>query len=237
MTFPPIDEAGTAAEKLSADQRPTTSTSSRRRRRLAVAGVTVFAATVVGVSPAATGNAAPAAAAAVRPAATMVLAHGSSGPMYKRRVSLDLRRCGSVGTGDAGSCVVSLQTWLNIEGGYDLDVDGVFGSATRRAVTDFQARHDLPTAGMFGPRSRAALGAWWRDTMSEAEAVGDAESVEGVDFDDAGTDLHRGMGDDELWSVACAGAGMIVGWVTKSAALGGLAGLVCDIYIRPGSGG
>ena len=152
---------------------------------------------------------------------------------YHRRISLDMSGCGIVSAGERGRCVESLQTWLNLEGGYDLDVDGVFGRLTRRAVQDFQSRHDLPTVGTFGPRSRRALRAWWQETMSDGDSVpGHRSSVEGVYIGEGSdADVHTSMGDDVVRSIACQGVGAIAGWVTRSRFLGVLAGVVCDVVL------
>lgn len=41
--------------------------------------------------------------------------------------------------------------------GVDVDVDGIFGPGTERAVRTFQARHGLTVDGIIGPRTLAAL--------------------------------------------------------------------------------
>lgn len=59
--------------------------------------------------------------------------------------------------GASGSLVRQLQQAL-VEVGYDIDVDGDFGAATRNAVRDFQSNNDLDVDGVVGPNTWAALG-------------------------------------------------------------------------------
>jgi hypothetical protein len=54
--------------------------------------------------------------------------------------------------GDRGASVRKLQAALDIE------VDGVFGAGTERAVKRFQKRKDLTVDGVVGPETRDALG-------------------------------------------------------------------------------
>lgn len=58
--------------------------------------------------------------------------------------------------GDRGATVSALQSELN-KFGYGLDVDGIFGNATYRAVIDFQRSHGLDADGVVGPATMAKL--------------------------------------------------------------------------------
>ena len=58
--------------------------------------------------------------------------------------------------GSRGENVRTLQTLLNACGA-SLDVDGIFGSKTRRAVKQFQAANGLETDGIAGKNTWAAL--------------------------------------------------------------------------------
>ena len=63
---------------------------------------------------------------------------------------------GGLRIGSTGSSVSALQQRLrNL--GYDVTVDGVFGSATDRAVRSFQASNGLSTDGIVGSATRNAL--------------------------------------------------------------------------------
>ena len=74
--------------------------------------------------------------------------------------------------GDRGAEVALLQTSLH-RAGWDLARDGIFGSATRRAVTEFQRRHALTPDGIFGPRTEAALSPWLRGYAIHTVRPGD----------------------------------------------------------------
>ena len=50
-----------------------------------------------------------------------------------------------------------LQTSLNRILGLDLEVDGIYGEATRAAVREFQGRHHLQIDGVAGPITRAKM--------------------------------------------------------------------------------
>src|SRR5256885_11389347 len=54
--------------------------------------------------------------------------------------------------GSQGSTIVAVQRALRIT------ADGVYGSATRRAVVEFQREHGLIVDGIVGPQTLGALG-------------------------------------------------------------------------------
>lgn len=58
--------------------------------------------------------------------------------------------------GDTGPLVSQLQTDLN-RIGYNLTVDGSFGSATERAVKNFQEKNKLVIDGIYGPATQVKL--------------------------------------------------------------------------------
>lgn len=59
--------------------------------------------------------------------------------------------------GDRGQEIGDLQARLNVLLGVDLDVDGIFGSATRAAVIELQRQNGLVADGIVGPRTRQLL--------------------------------------------------------------------------------
>jgi hypothetical protein len=62
-------------------------------------------------------------------------------------------------TGAKGDCVESLQK--NLEAyGYEIEVDGRYGSETRLTVTDFQRRHGLAVDGIAGRETMTSLDRW-----------------------------------------------------------------------------
>ena len=58
--------------------------------------------------------------------------------------------------GSSGNDVSELQRILN-ENGYNLDVDGIFGSQTQAAVTDYQTNRGLDIDGIVGPQTWGSL--------------------------------------------------------------------------------
>ena len=61
-----------------------------------------------------------------------------------------------VGYGSSGSSVTELQKLLN-NNGYNLSVDGVFGSKTQAAVKDYQKKNNLAVDGIAGANTWGAL--------------------------------------------------------------------------------
>lgn len=59
--------------------------------------------------------------------------------------------------GSRGNSVQTLQTLLNLCGGYALDVDGSFGKATQTAVLDYQKKASLDADGIVGRQTWSAL--------------------------------------------------------------------------------
>ena len=73
------------------------------------------------------------------------------------RITLAMSECGVMAVGVTGTCIISLQSWLNIFDNAGLVVDGKFGRATEAAVKNFQRKHGLVPDGRFGVHSRNAL--------------------------------------------------------------------------------
>ena len=66
----------------------------------------------------------------------------------------------TLGKGDRGSDVVTLQRVLRMKG-YRISIDGIFGRGTKRTVKRFQRRRRLQADGRVGPLTTRALAATW----------------------------------------------------------------------------
>ena len=62
-----------------------------------------------------------------------------------------------ISKGRQGWTVSYWQDLLNKKGGYNLDVDGIFGDATEKAVRDFQAKNGLKIDGIIGSETIKAI--------------------------------------------------------------------------------
>ena len=62
----------------------------------------------------------------------------------------------TIRNGSRGSSVSELQRLLN-QNGYNLDVDGIFGSATEAAVRDYQRKNSLSVDGIAGNNTWGSL--------------------------------------------------------------------------------
>mgnify|MGYP001202557164 CR=1 FL=1 len=60
--------------------------------------------------------------------------------------------------GDTGSTITEIQNRLSSWGYYSGTVDGIYGSATQKAVIAFQQKNGLTADGVVGPATLAALG-------------------------------------------------------------------------------
>lgn len=71
---------------------------------------------------------------------------------------VDYAGAASYKRGSTGNVVVQIQTKLRDQGFYSGPVDGIFGSATEKAVKSYQARYGLSVDGKVGAQTLAALG-------------------------------------------------------------------------------
>lgn len=80
--------------------------------------------------------------------------------------------------GDVNKWVGEAQERLNYHGNYGLAIDNSFGPATKKAVLDFQGKHDIGQDGIIGPKTWVAL---LEDKKSEAKhKVGDEINYNGI---------------------------------------------------------
>lgn len=154
----------------------------------------------------------------------------SSDSEYK--ITLEMSECDLMAVGVTGTCIRSLQTWMNIADGANLVVDGVFGSGTKKAVIHFQRRFGLTPDGVFGDNSRNALKGWYYDMIQNSVPTprpGGSAAVP-LDTGKAEEGLNSGMGYTVVTAIACGGVSVLAGFLTTPA--GGFgAGLACDILL------
>lgn len=86
------------------------------------------------------------------------------------QITLEMNECGMMYLGTVGSCIISLQTWMNwavgqagARGTDMIEINGVYDQETLRFVEKFQAQYapDVTPDGHFGDGSRGALRDWF----------------------------------------------------------------------------
>lgn len=73
--------------------------------------------------------------------------------------------------GSTGSAVAKLQKLLNTYFNNDLEVDGVFGAATKQAVQEVEAILNIKTDGVWGPKTAGQYETWY-DELANAVVLG-----------------------------------------------------------------
>jgi hypothetical protein len=137
---------------------------------------------------------------------------------HSYRITLEMSECGVMYLGTTGTCVVSLQTWLNWSIAAHLTVDGMYGPATLEAVKEFQRTYQITPDGYFGSESRAALARWFvRAGGGDGKAPCDISTGNNCDPGEA----VPGFGGGDAQSVVCEVVGKIPG-----------AGIFCDIVLN-----
>lgn len=69
--------------------------------------------------------------------------------------------------GSTGNEVIKIQEVLKEQGYYDGEIDGIFGSGTKKAVISFQKRNNLTADGIVGVKTLEALGITSQSTSSD----------------------------------------------------------------------
>ncbi|MCM4082382.1 peptidoglycan-binding domain-containing protein [Paractinoplanes hotanensis] len=156
------------------------------------------------------------------------------------RITIDMLECDVMAVGVQGTCIISLQTWLNIFDDTSIPVTGYFDQATKDAVIKFQSRHGLQPDGRFGDRSRLAL---YRDYVHMKEnsvatprpgAPIDAKCnpATGVNCDKGAAipGINGGIVQSVFCNTTSGGLGLLKSAI-KGGAIGIGAGIACDILL------
>lgn len=145
-------------------------------------------------------------------------------------ISLEMSECGVMAVGVTGTCIISLQTWLNIFDRAGLAVDGNFGPATEAAVKNFQRRHGLDPDGQFGEHSRNALRGEYQDMVAHSvpspkPAPCNTATGEGCGWDG----VVPGFNGGDAQNIFCGGVGILAG--LANAPVGAGTGIFCSIVL------
>ena len=149
-------------------------------------------------------------------------------------ITLDMNECGVMYVGTVGSCIISLQTWMDWSVGEDnyrghdmIQVNGVYDQDTLRMVEKFQAEYapGVTPDGYFGSLSRKALREWY---LSHSRAKKDHVPCNpgngwGCDVGAAVPGLNLGAGGGVVKTVVCTA----VGALTADAG-----GVFCDLTLE-----
>jgi hypothetical protein len=145
------------------------------------------------------------------------------------RITLGMDECGVMAVGVTGTCIVSLQTWLNIFDHANLVVDGKFGPKTKLAVINFQNEHGLTPDGRFGKNSRNALRGEFQYMMENSVATPRLEKNEPVTVDVGGAE--PGLDGGLITAFTCIGVGIVAG-TAGTPAVGVGAEVACVILLE-----
>jgi hypothetical protein len=158
-----------------------------------------------------------------------------------RHITLEMSECGVMYLGTSGTCIVSLQTWMQIAVDPDLPLTGEYDARTLVAVQEFQ-RLEVPEVlpdGRFGSKSREALRRWYVDhTRTKDGHICSPRTGFGCDAGAVEEGLHLGTAGEVVKSITCGavgvGAGAAAGAVsggTLAGPAGFGAGVFCDLVI------
>ena len=137
-------------------------------------------------------------------------------------ITLEMSECGVMALGTTGTCITSLQSWLNMVLDEQIWVDGQFGPQTRRAVQQFQLKMHLEPDGRFGDESRAALRDWYEGVGNSSVPTPDFSCDPATgDYCDKG-EVQPGLHGGVVEAVMCEGVGKLIS--------GG--GLFCSVFFE-----
>ena len=146
-------------------------------------------------------------------------------------ITLDMSECDVMATGVTGTCIISLQSWLDIFDNAGLTIDGNFGPTTEVAVKDFQSRHGLVPDGRFGDSSRNALRGVYQDMAANSVPTPRPIALDSKDFGavEPGLQANNNIMSVAIIAVACEGVGIVAGLITGP--IGAAAGTACSILL------
>jgi peptidoglycan hydrolase-like protein with peptidoglycan-binding domain len=137
------------------------------------------------------------------------------------RITLDMSECGVMYLGTQGTCITSLQTWMNWSIGSHLPIDGYYGADTLNAVEEFQRTYKITPNGRFGTHSREALARWFvLAGGADGKAPCDISTGDNCDAGAAEPGLDGGVAQTVLCAV-----------VSKVPVVGEGAGVFCDVVL------
>jgi hypothetical protein len=180
-------------------------------------------------------------AAAVACGLSVLAAPTASATEMTRHITLDMSECGLMYLGTSGTCIVSLQTWMQMAVDPDLPLTGEYDARTLVAVQEFQ-RQEVPEVaptGHFGDWSRAALRRWYvQHTQTSDGHLCNPGTGFGCDVGAAEPGLHLGTAGGIVKSITCGVVGVGAGAAAAAASAGTLAGpaglgagVFCDLVV------
>ncbi|WP_119580108.1 peptidoglycan-binding domain-containing protein [Streptomyces europaeiscabiei] len=141
-----------------------------------------------------------------------------------------MSECGVMYLGTVGTCITSLQTWMNWAVGTKataIEIDGVYGKQTQALVQTFQRRYvsAVTPNGMFGAKSRAALKRWFEAGKTREHGSGlPCNTALGWGCDKGA--VKEGVNAGLAGTIICAAVGAPFGPHASAAA-----GVFCDITL------
>jgi hypothetical protein len=149
-------------------------------------------------------------------------------------ITLQMSECGVMYLGTTGTCIISLQTWMNMILGTDIAIDGVYGPQTLAAVEEWQTMVantspslGIDTTGHFGPKSRWALAQWYMDASDNGEHAPCILST-GQNCDPGAVD-EAGLG--PIGTVICVAAAAVTTVATKNEKAGAAVDASCSVTL------
>ena len=100
---------------------------------------------------------APAVPSATVPAPTPVATTPANAAPAVHVVDTEMSECGLIDIGVSGTCVITVQRWLNRLDNGAQTVDGIYGATTKAAVATFQGEHGLSPTGQVDEQTKQTL--------------------------------------------------------------------------------